>query len=217
MSVRQPILVSEPWEVRQELRALGLTEEFVLRVARACAAAKVDALEIDPCSTPGTLAYIAGVRHIRLQLLPDGWVLSRSGNVESTVNHELGIQLCFQNVDQACADQDPQAISGKGAGSRKLIADGQGNLFDSPPVQSQLKPTRLGSIPTVWILCVSIGPKRLCAEVSCPEVFEGEQFDGFSKRILVVDEDLNPTPAPEDKERPDAGDDADFEVRISKK
>ena len=210
---RKPILINEQWQVRQELHALGLTAEIVTEVARASAAAKAEALEIDPCSTPGTLAYIKGVRQIRLELLPQGWLVSRAGNVESTVNHALGIQLCFQNVDMACTDRDPLAISGKGAGSRKLILDGrQAELFETPQKSAPL-PT--GTVPTVWVLCVSTEAKKLRAEVSCPEVFEGAQFEGFSKRIFVVDEDLDPTPA--DTQHPDGGDSGDFEVRIAKK
>jgi hypothetical protein len=90
--------------------------DIVTSIARKAAAAKAEALEIDPSSTPGTLAYINGVRAIRMDLLPLGWRLSRTGNVEATVNDKLGIQICFQNVDIACTEQNPQAISGKGAG-----------------------------------------------------------------------------------------------------
>src|SRR4051794_13855024 len=111
-------VVTAEWEVRQELRALGLTVEIVAKVARAAAAAKADTLPVDPCSAPGTQAYFAGIRHIRLELQPLSWRMDRPGNVESTVNDELGIQLCFQNVDQACGDREPQAISEKGSGAR---------------------------------------------------------------------------------------------------
>lgn len=214
MIQRKPIVVSEDWKIRSELRALGLTAEIIASVARASAAAKAEALEVDPSSTPGTLAYIKGVRSIRLQLLPHGWRLSRAGNVESTVNDELGIQVCFQNVDVACQEREPQAISGKGAGSRKLIQDGQADLFD------RVDPTTtdaLGVTPTVWVVCVSADAKKLRAELSCPEAFEGSQFEGFSKRIFVVDEDLDPGPQ-EDVGKPDEdGGASDYEVRISKK
>lgn len=212
MVERKPVVVQEDWQVRQELAALGLTAEIVKTVASAASAAKAESLEIDPCSTPGTLAYIYGVRAIRMQLLPDGWRVSRNGNVESTVNDERGIQLCFQNVDHACGDRDPQAISGKGSGSRKLIHAGlQSELFERPATDS---PAPRGMVPVVWVICVSTDEKRLCAEVSCPEVFQGDQFEGFSKRILVVEESLEPMPSP----TKEIGDDADdFEVRIAKK
>ena len=73
----------------------------------------------------------------------------------------------------------------------------------------------VGSVPTVWYLCVSTATKRLCAEVSCPSDFEGGLFEGFSKRIWVIDEDLDPTPR-RDKGIDD-GDEPNYEVRIAKK
>lgn len=211
---RKPTVVTEPREARHELRELGLTPEIIQGIAKAASAARTDSLPVDPCSAPGTQAYIHGVRSIRLQLLPLGWRMSRAGNVESTVNDELGIQLCFQNVDQACREKDPEAISGKGSGSRKLIHDGrQTELF----VKNETTNTKnFGSTPTVWVVCVSTDAKNVCAEVSCPHTFEGEQFDGFSKRIFIVDEAIDPNPGKANK--PDDGDDeADYEVRISKK
>lgn len=139
--------------------------------------------------------------------------MSRTGNVESTVHDELGIQLVFQNVDVACEEQDPQAISGKGAGSRKLIESGQqGELFTRSVVPLH---KALGVTPTVWAVCVSVSEKQLRAEVSCPKVFQGDQYEGFSKRIFVVSEDLDPSV------KQDSSDDdynaEDFEVRIEKK
>lgn len=209
----KPVVISEDFQVSHELRALGLTIDIVTSIARKAAAAKAEALEIDPSSTPGTLAYIKGVRAIRMELMPKGWRLSRTGNVESTVNDKLGIQLCFQNVDVACTERHPQAISGKGAGSRKLIQDGQAELFDREAPEAV---DAFGSAPTVWVVCVSTDGKKLRAEVSCPEAFEGNQFEGFSKRIWVVDEDMEPTLGHVDQ--PDDGSGpVEHEVRIAKK
>lgn len=215
MATPQPVIISEPWTVSQELRSLGLTVEVVTHIARQAAAARAESLpEVDPCGTPGTFSYIHGVRAVRLRLIPNGWNVSRFGNVESTVNHNLGVQLIFQNVDVACRSCDPQAISGKGAGSRKLVEYGrQGELFERHNTQ----PTKLiGVMPTVWAICVSTDEKRLRAEVSCPLVFEGVQFEGFSKRIFVVDEDFDPIMNSELPLDGDSGDD-DVEVRIFKK
>lgn len=208
-----PLVIKEGYSVRQELHSLGLTVEIVTTIARKAAAAKAEALEIDPSSTPGTLAYIHGVRAIRWELLPLGWRLSRTGNVEATVNDKLGIQICFQNVDIACTEQNPQAISGKGAGSRKLIQSGQTELFDRNAPEAS---DALGCVPTVWAVCVSTDSNRLRVEVSCPEAFEGNQFEGFSKRIWVIDEDMEPTPG-NIQRRDDDSDPVEHEVRIAKK
>jgi hypothetical protein len=209
----KPVVINEDLGVHHELRTLGLTPDIVRTIAYQVAAAKAEALEVDPSSAPGMLAYIHGVRAIRLALVPLGWRVSRTGNVESTVNDELDIQLCFQNVDVACTEHPPQAISGKGAGSRKLVHDGQAELFDrEEPGASDA----IGSIPTVWFVCVSTDGKKLRAEVSCPKAFEGKQFEDFHKRIWVVDEDLDPTI--DNLDRPDDGGARDeHEVRIAKK
>lgn len=210
----QPVAVTDAWSIRQELHTLGLTLEGITDITRQVAAAKAEALAVDPCSTPGTLAYIRGVRAIRLQLIPEGWRISRSGNVESTVNDDLGIQLVFQNVDLACDTRTPQAISGKGAGSRKLVEFGkQGELFERDETRTTKS---LGVVPTVWVLCVSTEGKSLRAEVSCPDVFEGNQFEGFSKRIFVVNEELDPNPR-QNTPLDDIGVDDEVEVRIAKK
>jgi hypothetical protein len=208
-----PSIVSQPHAARQQLKALGLTPEIISNIARAAAFAKAEALGVDPLSTPGTLAYIKGVREKRLQLLPLGWEMSRVGNVEATVNHSLGIQLLFQNVDMACTDRDPQSLSIKGSGSRNLVKGGmQAELWEhskSPAIQ------QAGVVPTVWYVCCSSDDKRIRAEVSCPESFEGAQFDGFVERIWVVDEELASV-----QSAPPMIDDAvdhTYDVQISKK
>lgn len=213
MTQQTQIVINEGFSVHQELRSLGLTVDIVTSIARKAAAAKAEALEIDPSSTPGTLAYINGVRAIRMALLTRGWRLSRTGNVEATVNDKLGIQICFQNVDIACAKQNPQAISGKGAGSRKLIQNGQAELFDRDAPEAT---DALGSTPTVWVICVSTDSKKLRAEVSCPDIFEGNQFEGFSKRIWVVDEDMEPTLG-NIGQTDDSSGPVEHEVRIARK
>lgn len=200
-------------DVREQLSALGLTAEIVSTVARMVVSAKAEALEIDPANSAGQRAYMMGVRAKRLMLLPLGWRMNRAGGVEATVNDELGIQICYQTVDVACTEHEPKAISGKGAGSRRLIQDGQGELFERDTPNS---PVPLGATPTVWVICVSTDLKKLRAEVSCPDAFEGDQFEGFSTRIFVVDEDLDSLPN-SDKKLDDGGDVGDFEVHIAKK
>lgn len=210
---RLKAIVAAELDVKHELNALGLTKEIVTRIAEAAAAAKADTMAVEPVNAPGTNAYFKGVAATRLSLMPLGWRPGHKGNVEATVNDELGIQMVFQNVDMACTERDPQAISGKGSGSRKLIYDGQLDLFQR--AEGKRKQVH-GVAPRVWMICVSTADKKLRAEVSCPLVFEGEQFEGFTKRIFVVDQDYDPTPRTEIK--PDENGGApDYEVKIVKK
>lgn len=211
MNHHAPAIVSEPDEVSAALARISLDKETVVAVARAAAAARAEVLPIDPISAPGWFAYAHGVRHIRLRLLPqDGWRSSRADNVESAVNDELGIQLCFQNVDKACdPNREPHAISRKGAAARRQVADGQGELF-----ASLNNDDRYGCAPTVWVICVEATDSSLKAEVSCPMTFEGSQFDGFHDRIFVLDEDFDSL---ETVNEDDISDLDDLDVPVSKK
>ena len=201
---------------KQELAALGLTAEIVLKIADAAATAKADTMAVEPLNAPGTNAYNKGVAAKRLALIPLGWRMSRNRGIEATVNDKLGIQLVFQNVDVACTDRNPQAISEKGSGARTLIYDGQKDLFQRAEGAREQAP---GVALRVWLVCVSTSDKKLRAEVSCPLLFEGSQFEGFAKRIFVVDQDYDPTPHTRIITNDDgSGDGAgDFEVRIVKR
>lgn len=180
----QPLkIVDVPEDVDAQLEALGMSREFVKHVAQQAAGARLEALPIDPVGSAGWDSYRYGTRAIRMGLLASGWRVAREGNVEATVNDDLNVQVVFQNVNRACASQDPEAISGKGAGARSLVNRGQGVLFGKSETGFQH-----GASPTVWLICVSADETSLRAEVSCPESFEGNQFEGFSRRLFVIDE-----------------------------
>ncbi|UQY89294.1 hypothetical protein LQE85_08870 [Stenotrophomonas rhizophila] len=212
MSSNAAKIYRQPYEIRQALASLGLTEEIARRIAFAAGAARASTIEVDPAGTPGQLSYIYGVRQVRLELLPLGWRRARFNNVESTVNDELGIQIVFQNVDLACTPKDPEAISGKGAASRDLVSNGTIDMFDNVTALSKSK---YGSTPRVWMFCFSSGAEGGSAEISCPQVFEGNQFEGFSERIWVLNGEGGPSPEPREKSGPD--DDLGLDLVISRK
>lgn len=206
------VVVTGEVQVNHALREIGLTRGIVRDVVDAAVGARADALAVDPNGTPGLLSYIHGVRAIRLKLLPiSGWRESRSGNVESTVNDKLGVQICFQNVDRACSDDPPQAISGKGSASRDLVQRG---LFDTV-ADLETETGKIGRLPTVWMICVSADDNSVCAEVSCPNAFDGNQFDGFARRLFVINETIEPKLAKRIDSEKDS--DIEFDIQVSKK
>ena len=213
MITKSAKIITEIHHADDQLKQIGLSRKIVREIAFSAASARADSLAVDPTNAPGLLSYIYGVRALRLQLLKNGWRQSRENNIESTVNDELGVQLCFQNVDTACSEsKNPHAISGKGPGSRRLVAAGQGDLFnDIPGIE---KNSRLGETPTVWVLCVASDGYSIKAEVSCPTSFEGTQFENFHSRIFVINEDFNSV-EPSDLHEYDYAD--DIEVKISRK
>lgn len=211
---REVIAIDDP-SVNRELAALDLTKEIIANIADAVASAKADTMAVEPLNAAGINAYNKGVASIRINMLTrKGWRMCHKGGVEATVNDELAIQLIYQSVDMACTERDPQAISGKGSGARQLVYEGQQQeMFER--VEGQRKQIH-GVAPRVWLICVSTSGKKLRAEVSCPDLFEGNQYDGFSKRIFVVDQDYEPSPGTLIKPDEDSGA-ADYEVKIVKK
>lgn len=206
-------IVQDTQAVDAALSKIGLSRDIVVEVARSAAAARAESLPVDPSGTPGTLSYTYGVRALRLKLLKNGWRENRQGNVESTVNDDVNVQLLFQNVDAACnLVKNPRAISRKGAASRELVLAGQYDLFDHAGNDST--EYVFGKVPTVWLLCVSVDGFSIRAEVSCPKMFGGCQFEDFHQRIFVLDESFEPTIEPNGTTGESAD---DFDVEISKK
>lgn len=217
--MRHAIVINDPLDVEQEMSQLGLKLSIAQKVARAASAARASALEIDVAFTPGMLSHIHGNRHLRLELMPQGWRKGRFNNVESVINDELGIQVIFQNVDLACdLGHSPQAISGKGAGSRKLVEAGlNGELWEKPVNSSTLQQeqvSNLGVIPSVWMFCVSNDGRHLRAELSKPFNFDGTQFEDFSKRIFLLNEECSTDPAISIKPSSDGDGDSEFDVEV---
>jgi len=219
-AMRQSIVIREPLEAEQEISLLGLKLPIAQKVARSASAARASTLDIDVAFAPGMLSHIYGNRQLRLELLPLGWRKGRFNNVESVINDDLGIQIIFQNVDMACVlGHSPQAISGKGSGARQLVQDGlQGELWEKPvneATDSSQASGQHGVMPLVWMFCVSDDGKRLRAEISKPNNFEGDQFEDFSRRIFVLDEESGTDP--DIAIKPSGSDDGDVDFDIDVK
>ncbi len=207
MDPSSPSIINSEHDVPHALAGIGLSREAVLGIARAAVAGRNEALSVDAASAPGWLSYHFGLREMRMRLLPEGWRLSRAENLESTVHDGLGVQLLFQNVDAACdVTRSPRAISGKGSACRQLVAAAQGELFGSAV-------SAHGRTPTVWVVCVAADESAVRVEVSRPTEFEGDQFEEFSQRIFVANENFEAVPSP----RTPYEDIDDADVPVSKK
>lgn len=181
---------NESWSVESKLTSLGITKQELITVALKAITAKNDAISIDPINTPGQLAYIYGVRAIREMLLPKaGWEIDRTDNIEGTLNSESKIKIIYQNVDYACTESSPKAISGKGSAVKRLVENNTGFLW--PEMENEFKAQVNTSI---WFFCVSSHGDEIRAELSRPRSIEGNQFgDDFLERIFIItNNDWNP-------------------------
>ncbi len=187
------IIIEQQVDVEASLARIGLTVDGIVRIAQAASFARREyLLGIDAANYPGTMAYHAGVRSLRLETLPHGWVQDKFRNIEVIVNHRLGVMVGFQNVDRACAAIEPQAISRRGEATKQLVrTPHMESLFldaKTPSVR------HTGAFPSVWFVCVAANEYLIQAEVSRPKPFEGDYFEGFDERIFVVNEHIDGEP-----------------------
>jgi len=203
-----------PSDISSRLASLGLNRNDLLQVVLEAAAAKNEAVSIDPINAPGLLAYIYGTRSIRRCLLPNGWEIDRSENIEATLNPVTGTRLIYQNCDVCCDSlREPKAISAKGAAAGRLVDNHNADLFPE-----LLEKTRRELNGNVWFLCVSIDGDDVRAELSCPGSIDGRQFGSFIERIYLVRHgDFDPDLKRNDERSRADGNSEDYEVIITRK
>lgn len=214
MQAKHTLIIDQPEDVQSALSRLGVARDQVKQIAQAAAFARAEYLHnVDPINAAGSKAYNAGVRHMRLLMMADGWRSARHHNIEVVLNLENGIMFGFQNVDKACTEDSPKAISEKGSGFRDLISRSyRSDLFNPENSDEKRMPDAL--IPAIWLICVSSSPNILQVEISRPKPFEYNQFEEFYERIFIADEPLNNFPFGGNSQDID---DDDLEINISKK
>jgi len=198
-----------PHEIIGKLSEFGVTKKELIAVALQAAAARNNTTPFHPINAPGTYSYMEGVAALRAVFLTkEGWDMDRPSNIEAVTNKESNLTILFQNVDHACGKSCPQAISGKGEGTKKFIENPTAYLFDYMTEEDQLKENQ-----NVWVLCVSSNGDELRAELSLPRSIEGQQFSSFKERIFIITGDEW---GPDDAE---AGlpDNQEFDIQITRK
>lgn len=180
-------IYSEEWAVDARLREVfdASRADFV-PIIHEVVGARADAVDDDPINAPGTFAYIHGVRNTRGMFRSKGWHRYRKDGMELVKHPSRRLLVGYQSVDLAAVEEhDPQAISGKGSGARRVINEAQMNLFSNyelgvieqsqPPIQTGL-----------WHVCVSVDQEDVRAEVSLSSGVEDGNFRGFIERIFLI-------------------------------
>lgn len=212
--MQTPKIFEDYRDVQSALSFLGLDLENLKVVARKAASARNESVFFDPVNAPGLLSYIYGTRALREALVPTGsWAPDSNLNIESVVNHDRGLKIIFQNVDIACALQQPRAISSKGQASRRLIDNASMSLF--PELDREVE---IIENAAVWYFCVSVNGDSIKAELSRPSsIRESDgQFDDFFERIFILNEEGGAVGVPGDIDDGPTSDD-DLEIWITRK
>jgi hypothetical protein len=208
-------IYTEIHQVDARLIPFGVTRQELTEIVRGVVGARADAVENDPMTAEGQFAYIFGTRFVRSLFRTKGWHLHRENNIES-VSHPNRVQrIIYQSVDLAASKHHkPQAVSGKKAGSARIIAEAQGSLFTEQELEKLAKSKRLDTIDTgVWYFCVSVNGDDVRAELSLPTGVEGDNFKGFIERIFIVRDGE----WPDLSIKPDTNDAAEFEPIVTRK
>lgn len=180
-------IYAQDWEIDQRLKPFGVTRAEFFPVIEAVVGARADAVEDDPVNAGGLFAYIFGTRHLRGLFRPKRWLRHREHNVESVRHPERRLSIVYQSVDLAASEShNPQAISGKGAGTDRIIDASQGSLFTREQLESINRANVVQINTGLWFFCVSINGEDIRAELSLPSSLEGGNFKGFLERILII-------------------------------
>ena len=181
-------IYSEEWEVAERLNTVfGVSRDELIHVVREVIGARADAVEDDPVTAAGLFAYIHGTRNVRGLFRSKGWYNYRHDNIESVRHPERDLRVIYQSVDIAATfEHDPRPVSGKGAGSERLIDKACASLFSEEEL-SALNGRHVGGNRTgVWYYCVSAEGDDVCAELSLPAGVSGGNFNGFIERIYIL-------------------------------
>lgn len=202
-----PVLVDSV-EISNRLEQLGLSKEDLLQVIQAAVGARGNVTPYHPKFTPGMYAYIEGTYRLRYILASKGWVPLAQDNIEFVYNDDTKIKIIYQNADLAGHPvDDPIPTSKKGLGSARMVETAQVELF---PELSIKQPDDISA--EVWYLFVQAVGLDVRAELSRPISIEKDRFQGFSERILLVQEGEWDTPdLSNDEQLPE------IEVNVSRK
>jgi hypothetical protein len=163
----------------------GIPKTEYVSVAKQTVSARATADPLHPVGAAGTFMYHEGVLALRrLLITKGGWRPSTVSGVEATVNDNLGVQLWYQTVDQACDATPPQPLREKGSGAKSLLATANRDLFP----RSKSHPQPKGSPLDIWWFCLSFKNDRLSAELSKPHLAETDSSMMYEHRIFLIDE-----------------------------
>ncbi|KQS45678.1 MULTISPECIES: hypothetical protein [unclassified Sphingomonas] len=204
-----PVLAQE-YEIVPRLAQLGLRRDLLLDVVGAAVGGRRNATGYHPLSAGGLLSWIEGTGQLRRIFVQRGWEVCRRDNIESIFNPEIGIKVVFQNAERAGDPLlDPLATSKKGAGSARAIELGQYELWPEEQAKKFVEVTA-----STWVLFVYSDGDDVRAELSFPKAINGEQFDGFHERILLVEKGDWGAPVPI---KDDGEPSAEYEVSVTRK
>ena len=207
----ETLIFEDPHQITEKLSKFGVTIKELQSIALDAVSARNEATPFHPINAPGTFSYHAGVASSRMLFVQknDGWEIARLNGIEAVINKGLNLTIVFQNVDRACGENWPKAISEKRAGSRKLVENPTRFLWEHMEKEAKNEENQ-----NVWFLCVSCSGEEVKMELSLPASISDGQFSSFKERIFIITDDdwLLST-----NDTDDLDEDQDFDIEVTRK
>ncbi len=207
----EALIFEDPHQITEKLSKFGVTIKELQSIALDAVSARNEATPFHPINAPGTFSYHAGVASSRMLFVQknDGWEIARLNGIEAVINRGLNLTVVFQNVDRACGEHWPKAISEKREGSRKLVENPTRCLWEYMEKEAKNEEKQ-----NVWFLCVSCSGEEVKMELSLPTSISDGQFSSFKERIFIItDNDWLPSTNDTD----DLSEDQDFDIEVTRK
>jgi hypothetical protein len=149
---------------------------------------------------------------LRDELCPRGWRKSHPGNFSLVINDARKINIAVESGDRFTrkAHVSPRTKSLKGlyieaAALRNRLQD---DMFPETVAEDLRRVAALLEYQT-YILLIDINDDSYCAELSLPDVVEGNQIVSWKERIFIPDTDDS-----FDKHKPVPSEDEDGEIDV---
>jgi hypothetical protein len=211
-SIRRPLIIDKPQEVRAALSAIeGLTREILLAAAEEGERGRQNCTENHPITAPGTMAYYDAVRALRDQLLPR-WtkVCDRGSELTISPSGKNAIVVASGDENVGSLKRDPRTRRKKGNSTRRAARGNllawQPDLFDlltDADLAAVIERQREEASRVTHILLVHRTEEKLIVELS---VVFGFDEDGhaaeWAQRIIVGELPLDRTGVAEPKPEP---------------
>lgn len=175
----------------QMLESHGLPEVKMLEhIGQRMLGAYLDATPHDAANASGSFAYFVGIRAMRDFLIPKGWDLERSNNLELTVNPDTGVAMMVASGDKFTGregNRSPRTRNDKGSQTAKrVVFNSNQSSFSGEGWDLPLRKTT--SEFDTWILLHFVDRKseEMRLELSLPiNIDEYGHVDDWRKRLII--------------------------------
>lgn len=191
MSHPRTVIRTEAPDVDRRLAELGVVRAALEEVLRVAAGARNSTTEHDARIAGGSMAWLAGVRTLRDELVPHGFRPVHFFGVELCVHDALGIAIAVisGNAGTGSADRHPTTMNERGTVGR-WIAESDQLCFPAPGFGGGAQPP---STCRTWLLLLRHTEERMYSELSLVAAIGSDgAITRWAERIILPPMEFGP-------------------------